>query len=197
MVLDGLRELRTGLGWTQEKLGDESGVNAATINQIERGRRSPKVATLERLAAAMGAEVADFFPKAQSALFVADEPLTGREPALAAADLTSAAVAVPADAMADAQEEASAAALKLSERDLDELGTVLRQREAEYRAALDSRAGGADRENLRAARKRYGLALSALVAQRAAGGDVELVLRQALGKALLVAEGAGEESCAG
>lgn len=141
MVLDGLRELRTGLGWTQEKLGDESGVNAATINQIERGRRSPKVATLERLAAAMGAEVADFFPKAQSALFVAGEPLTGREPALAAADLTSAAVAVPADAMADAQEEASAAALKLSERDLDELGAVLQQREAEYRAALGSRAG--------------------------------------------------------
>ena len=195
--MDGLRELRIGLGWTQEKLGDESGVNAATINQIERGRRSPKVATLERLAAAMGAEVADFFPKAQSALFMAADPLPGREPALAAVDLTSAAVAVPADAMADAQEEASAAALKPSERDLDELGTILQQREAEYRAALGSRAGGADQEKLGAARKLYGLALSALVAQRAAGENVELVMRQALGKALLVAEGAGEESRAG
>ena len=86
LVLDGLRELRTGLGWTQEKLGDESGVNAATINQIERGRRSPKVATLERLAAAMGAEVADFFPKAQGALFSPDDSLVGRGADEAAAE---------------------------------------------------------------------------------------------------------------
>ena len=176
-----MRALRTGLGWTQEKLGNESGVNAATINQIERGRRSPKVATLERLAAAMGAEVADFFPKAQSALFMAVDPLPSREPALAAADLTSAAVAVPASAITEADEEARHAALGVSEFDPDSLRAYVRECEEEYEAATEGAA-------LDAARKRYSLALAVLVQEGAVDGRVETISRQALMKALRAGE---------
>lgn len=63
-----LKRLRNGLGWSQQRLADESGVNKATINQVEQGKRSPSIATLESLARAMGAEVGDFFPKAQASL---------------------------------------------------------------------------------------------------------------------------------
>jgi transcriptional regulator with XRE-family HTH domain len=43
-------------------------VNKSTINQIERGRRSPNIETLEKLADALGTEMGDFFPKGQASL---------------------------------------------------------------------------------------------------------------------------------
>jgi transcriptional regulator with XRE-family HTH domain len=64
--MEELRQIREARGWTQQRLADESGVNKATINQIERGRRSPNVETLGRLADALSVEMGDFFPKAQS-----------------------------------------------------------------------------------------------------------------------------------
>lgn len=67
--MEELTRLRVERGWSQQRLADEAGVNKATINQIERGRRSPNVETLEKLADALGAGVADFFPKAQGSLF--------------------------------------------------------------------------------------------------------------------------------
>jgi transcriptional regulator with XRE-family HTH domain len=66
--MDELKQMREARGWSQQKLADESGVNKATINQIERGRRSPNVETLARLADALNVELGDFFPKAQSPL---------------------------------------------------------------------------------------------------------------------------------
>ncbi len=63
-----LKRLRKERDWSQQRLADESGVDRATINQVEGGRRSPTIETLEKLALAMGAEVADFFPKAQAQL---------------------------------------------------------------------------------------------------------------------------------
>lgn len=66
--MEELKRLRNELGWSQQRLADESGVNKATINQVEQGKRSPSIATLESLARAMGAEIADFFPKAQAPL---------------------------------------------------------------------------------------------------------------------------------
>jgi len=63
-----LTRIRSEQGWSQQRLAEESGVNKATINQIERGRRSPNVETLEKLAAALSVEVGDFFPKAQAPL---------------------------------------------------------------------------------------------------------------------------------
>lgn len=66
--MEELKRLRNELGWSQQRLADESGVNKATINQVEQGKRSPSITTLESLADAMGREIGDFFPKAQSPL---------------------------------------------------------------------------------------------------------------------------------
>lgn len=63
-----LTRIRQERNLSQQRLADASRVNKATINQIERGRRSPNVETLEKLAAALGVEVADFFPKTQAEL---------------------------------------------------------------------------------------------------------------------------------
>jgi transcriptional regulator with XRE-family HTH domain len=63
-----LTRIRQERGLTQQGLADASGVNKATINQIEGGRRSPNVETLEKLADALGVELADLFPKAQAPL---------------------------------------------------------------------------------------------------------------------------------
>ncbi len=76
--MEELTRLRSELGWSQQRLADESGVNKATINQIERGRRSPNVETLEKLAAAMDREMGDFFPKGQASL--SDSPEQRRAP---------------------------------------------------------------------------------------------------------------------
>ena len=64
-----LTRIRQERTLSQQRLADASGVNKATINQIERGRRSPNVETLERLATTLGVEVADFFPKAEAPLW--------------------------------------------------------------------------------------------------------------------------------
>ena len=81
-----LTQIRLERDLSQKGLADASGVNKATINQIERGRRSPNVETLEKLAEALSVEVADFFPKVEPRLpfevvgahFV--EPEEGEEP---------------------------------------------------------------------------------------------------------------------
>lgn len=79
--MEELRRIREDREWSQQKLADVSGVNKATINQIERGRRSPNIETLEKLAEALEVELADFFPKAQAPLLFEEpqrEASTGR-----------------------------------------------------------------------------------------------------------------------
>ena len=66
--MEELKRLREEKGWSQARLAQESGLDRATINQVEGGRRSPTISTLEALALALGAEVADFFPKVQASL---------------------------------------------------------------------------------------------------------------------------------
>jgi transcriptional regulator with XRE-family HTH domain len=73
-----LTRIREERGLSQQGLADASGVNKATINQIERGRRSPNLETLEKLADALTVEIADFFPKAQASLPL-DSPVGGAE----------------------------------------------------------------------------------------------------------------------
>ncbi len=63
-----LKRLRKEKNWSQVRLAKESGVDRATINQVEGGHRSPTIETLEKLALAMGTEIADFFPKVQAHL---------------------------------------------------------------------------------------------------------------------------------
>ncbi len=48
-----LREARERLGLTQEQVAQRSGVHATEVSRIERGKRDPKVSTLERLARAV------------------------------------------------------------------------------------------------------------------------------------------------
>jgi transcriptional regulator with XRE-family HTH domain len=59
-----IKRLRAERGWSQPQLAVEAGVAVSAVSQIENGRRSPNVSTLDKLAEAFGVEVADFFPKA-------------------------------------------------------------------------------------------------------------------------------------
>jgi XRE family transcriptional regulator, fatty acid utilization regulator len=54
-----LREARERLGLTQEQVSDRSGVQPGEVSRIERGKRDPKVSTLEKLAAALEVEPAE------------------------------------------------------------------------------------------------------------------------------------------
>ncbi len=63
-----IKRLREDRGWTQPRLAVEAGIAVSAVSQIENGRRSPNVSTLEKLAATFGVEVADLFPKAEAPL---------------------------------------------------------------------------------------------------------------------------------
>lgn len=57
---DRLAALRLARGWSQSRLGRESGIDQGTISRIESGEsKSPSAATVARLAAALGATVDD------------------------------------------------------------------------------------------------------------------------------------------
>ena len=75
--LEELRQMREEAGLTQVGLAKASGVDRGTIIKIERGQRSPTVETLTKLARAMGAEISDFFPKAQASLWPDETPEEG------------------------------------------------------------------------------------------------------------------------
>jgi transcriptional regulator with XRE-family HTH domain len=60
-----IKRLREERDWSQPRLAVEAGVAVSAVSQIENGKRSPNVSTLDKLADAFGVEVADFFPKAQ------------------------------------------------------------------------------------------------------------------------------------
>lgn len=192
--MERIRQLRKERELSQVKLAVMADMDPATLNRLEQGKGNPNLKTIERVADALGVEVADLLPKTQSPLFPSDPSPRRLAVALAGDwqkpfDLTGATAAVPDDAIAQAEEEAADAAQGLSELDPDELAAAVGRREAEYRAIRDAGGEGAE---LAAVRGRYVRALAELVKQRAVGDKVELVLRQALGRALLVAEGAGE-----
>ena len=103
-----LTRIRNERGWSQQKLSDVAKVNKATINQIERGRRSPNVETLEKLATALGVELGDLFPKVQARLPLdaAGQPGTSYEEA---AGSTPEERAERAEALANVAESMAAA----------------------------------------------------------------------------------------
>jgi transcriptional regulator with XRE-family HTH domain len=72
-----LRQIRKEYGWSQERTAAEAGIDRVTLVHIETGKSSPTVDTLKKLAGALGLEVADFFPRAQSALFPLSDPSVG------------------------------------------------------------------------------------------------------------------------
>jgi len=69
-----VKRLREARGWTQAKLAVEAGMAPSAVNQIENGKRSPSASSLNKLAEALGVEVADLFPKAEAQLW-SEEPL--------------------------------------------------------------------------------------------------------------------------
>lgn len=54
-----VREERSRLGWTLDELAGRSGVSKGMLIQVEQARTNPSVATLCRLATALGTSVAD------------------------------------------------------------------------------------------------------------------------------------------
>src|SRR6266404_4825960 len=56
-----LRAIRVLRRLTLKDVADAAGVSESFVSQLERGRSSASVATLQRLAAALGIEVSDLF----------------------------------------------------------------------------------------------------------------------------------------
>ena len=52
-----VRVLRRSKGWTQAKLAQEAGVGRDAVVKLERGAREPRPATLEKVGAALGADL--------------------------------------------------------------------------------------------------------------------------------------------
>ena len=73
-----IRRMREGKGWSQAELAVYATSSQPTVNQIESGKRNPSTRTLEKLAGALGVEVADLFPKGQAPLQLELEGPVGR-----------------------------------------------------------------------------------------------------------------------
>jgi len=56
-----IRPLRTAKGWTQEKLGEASGMSYKFIGEIERGQQNPSFDTLVKIAAALKVNLTELF----------------------------------------------------------------------------------------------------------------------------------------
>jgi transcriptional regulator with XRE-family HTH domain len=54
-----VRQLRTGMGLTQEKLGEMTDLDRTYISGIERGKRNPSIAAIEQLAKALKVKTSD------------------------------------------------------------------------------------------------------------------------------------------
>jgi transcriptional regulator with XRE-family HTH domain len=69
LVAQNLRRLRIKVGLSQEALAHDAGIDRTYVSRIERNLENITVAVLERLAAAIGCQIADFFA-----------PIEGKEP---------------------------------------------------------------------------------------------------------------------
>jgi transcriptional regulator with XRE-family HTH domain len=77
--MDRIRQLRKERGLSQVKLAVMADMDPATLNRLEQGKGNPNLKTLERVADALGVEVADFFPKAPRRSSVEPSLLNGLE----------------------------------------------------------------------------------------------------------------------
>src|ERR1700740_3034004 len=60
-----LQRLRREKGLSQEELADLAGIHQTYLSGVERGKRNPTVAVLQRIAEALGADIEDLVQKAQ------------------------------------------------------------------------------------------------------------------------------------
>jgi transcriptional regulator with XRE-family HTH domain len=56
-----IRNYRTGLGWSQERLAEAAGCHHTYIGQIERGEKNATIESVEKIAAAMGVPMSQLF----------------------------------------------------------------------------------------------------------------------------------------
>jgi transcriptional regulator with XRE-family HTH domain len=54
-----LREVREGAGVSQEKLAERAGLHRTYVSSVERGLKNVSLVNIERLAQALGVEMAD------------------------------------------------------------------------------------------------------------------------------------------
>nr|WP_029077511.1 helix-turn-helix transcriptional regulator [Bradyrhizobium sp. th.b2] len=56
-----VRTLRHGRGWSQHDLADEAAIRQALVSAIEVGSANPTLESLDKLAAALGVDLANLF----------------------------------------------------------------------------------------------------------------------------------------
>lgn len=56
-----VRELRKGMGWSQEELGERANLHPTYVGGIERGERNVSLDNLNKLAAAFGLSLGELF----------------------------------------------------------------------------------------------------------------------------------------
>lgn len=61
MKLDRLKKLRMSEGLNQTEFAEKLGIDRSYYNQIERGKATPSLALLEKIAAELGKSMKDFF----------------------------------------------------------------------------------------------------------------------------------------
>jgi transcriptional regulator with XRE-family HTH domain len=61
-----IRTIRTRKGFTQKQLADKSKLNINTLSMVEKGKTSPSIGTLQRLARALDVPIAEFFDSSES-----------------------------------------------------------------------------------------------------------------------------------
>lgn len=57
-----IQEARRVKGWTQEDLAHHAGLDFSYLNQLENGKRNPSLATLHKIATALGVPLKDLLP---------------------------------------------------------------------------------------------------------------------------------------
>lgn len=66
LIGDRIRFYRVKNGWSQATLAENVGSNANYIGQLERGEKSPTIATLEKITTALGISLSLFFENISS-----------------------------------------------------------------------------------------------------------------------------------
>jgi transcriptional regulator with XRE-family HTH domain len=61
LVAHNIRKLRVRQNLSQENLAVDAGIDRTYVSRLERGIENPTVAVLERLAAALESDIAEFF----------------------------------------------------------------------------------------------------------------------------------------
>lgn len=56
-----IRELRDELGWSQERLAEQADMSVTHLSVIERGLANPTIATVQKIATALGRRMPELF----------------------------------------------------------------------------------------------------------------------------------------